>query len=1000
MDLLLLEKSLIAVFAAVVLATVISKLRGKKLNLPPGPIPIPIFGNWLQVGDDLNHRNLVDYAKKFGDLFLLRMGQRNLVVVSSPNLTKEVLHTQGVEFGSRTRNVVFDIFTGKGQDMVFTVYGEHWRKMRRIMTVPFFTNKVVQRNREGWEFEAASVVEDVKKNLDSATKGIVLRKRLQLMMYNNMFRIMFDRRFESEDDPLFLRLKALNGERSRLAQSFEYNYGDFIPILRPFLRGYLKICQDVKDRRLSLFKKYFVEERKQIASSKATGSEGLKCAIDHILDAQQKGEINEDNVLYIVENINVAAIETTLWSIEWGVAELVNHLEIQTKLRNEIDTVLGPGVQVTEPELHKLPYLQAVIKETLRLRMAIPLLVPHMNLNDAKLAGYDIPAESKILVNAWWLANNPNSWKKPEEFRPERFFEEEAHVEANGNDFRYVPFGVGRRSCPGIILALPILGITIGRLVQNFELLPPPGQSKVDTSEKGGQFSLHILNHSTIEMEKSLIAVFVAVVLATVVSKLRGKKLKLPPGPIPIPIFGNWLQVGDDLNHRKLVDYAKKFGDLFLFKMGQRNIVVVSSPDLTKEVLHTQGVEFGSRHRNMVYDIFTGKGQDMVFTVYGEHWRKMRRIMTVPFFTNKVVQQNHEGWEFEAASVVEDVKKNPDAATKGIVVRKRLQLMVYNNMFGIMFGKRFESEDDPLFLRLKFLNGERGRLTQSFEYNYGDFIPILRPFLRGYLKICQDVKDRRFALFKKYFVDDRKQVPSAKPTGSTGGLKCAIDHILEAQNKGEINDDNVLYIVENINVAAIETTLTSMEWGIAELVNHPEIQSKLRNEIDTVLGPGVHVTEPALHKLPYLQAVIKETIRRRMAVPLLVPHMNLKDAKLAGYDIPAESRILINAWWLANNPDSWNSPEEFRPERFLEEEAHVEANGNDFRYVPFGVGRRSCPGIILALPILGITIGRLVQNFELLPPPGQSKIDTSEKSGQFSLQILNQSTIVMKPRAF
>jgi trans-cinnamate 4-monooxygenase len=501
MDLLLLEKSLIAVFVAVILATVISKLRGKKLKLPPGPIPIPIFGNWLQVGDDLNHRNLVDYAKKFGDLFLLRMGQRNLVVVSSPDLTKEVLLTQGVEFGSRTRNVVFDIFTGKGQDMVFTVYGEHWRKMRRIMTVPFFTNKVVQQNREGWEFEAASVVEDVKKNPDSATKGIVLRKRLQLMMYNNMFRIMFDRRFESEDDPLFLRLKALNGERSRLAQSFEYNYGDFIPILRPFLRGYLKICQDVKDRRIALFKKYFVDERKQIASSKPTGSEGLKCAIDHILEAEQKGEINEDNVLYIVENINVAAIETTLWSIEWGIAELVNHPEIQSKLRNELDTVLGPGVQVTEPDLHKLPYLQAVVKETLRLRMAIPLLVPHMNLHDAKLAGYDIPAESKILVNAWWLANNPNSWKKPEEFRPERFFEEESHVEANGNDFRYVPFGVGRRSCPGIILALPILGITIGRMVQNFELLPPPGQSKVDTSEKGGQFSLHILNHSIIVMK-------------------------------------------------------------------------------------------------------------------------------------------------------------------------------------------------------------------------------------------------------------------------------------------------------------------------------------------------------------------------------------------------------------------------------------------------------------------------------------------------------------------
>ncbi|KAM0948030.1 putative trans-cinnamate 4-monooxygenase [Dioscorea sansibarensis] len=498
MDLVVLEKALLGLFAAIIVAIVFSKLRGKRFKLPPGPLPVPIFGNWLQVGDDLNHRNLTALARRFGDVFLLRMGQRNLVVVSSPDLARDVLHTQGVEFGSRTRNVVFDIFTGKGQDMVFTVYGDHWRKMRRIMTVPFFTNKVVQQNRSGWEAEAQAVVDDVKANPVAATDGIILRRRLQLMMYNNMYRIMFNRRFESEDDPLFLKLKALNGERSRLAQSFEYNYGDFIPILRPFLRGYLKICKEVKERRLQLFKDYFLEERKKLVSSGGVDKSGMKCAIDHILEAEQKGEINEDNVLYIIENINVAAIETTLWSIEWGIAELVNHPDIQHKLRNELDTILGPGVPITEPDTQKLPYLQAVIKETLRLRMAIPLLVPHMNLHDARLGGYDIPAESKILVNAWWLANNPELWKNPEEFRPERFLEEEAKVETNGNDFRYLPFGVGRRSCPGIILALPILAITIGRLVQNFELLPPPGEKKIDTTEKGGQFSLHILKHSTI----------------------------------------------------------------------------------------------------------------------------------------------------------------------------------------------------------------------------------------------------------------------------------------------------------------------------------------------------------------------------------------------------------------------------------------------------------------------------------------------------------------------
>lgn len=229
----------------------------------------------------------------------------------------------------------------------------------------------------------------------------------------------------------------------------------------------------------------------------------INCAIDHILYAQMKGEISEDNVLYIVENINVAAIETTLWSMEWAIAELVNHPAVQRKIREEISTILK-GNPITESNLHELPYLQATVKETLRLHTPIPLLVPHMNLEEAKLGGFTIPKETKVVVNAWWLANNPKWWKNPEEFRPERFFEEECSTEAVAGgkvDFRYLPFGMGRRSCPGIILALPILGLVIGKLVSKFEMKGPPGIEKVDVSEKGGQFSLHIAKHSTVVFE-------------------------------------------------------------------------------------------------------------------------------------------------------------------------------------------------------------------------------------------------------------------------------------------------------------------------------------------------------------------------------------------------------------------------------------------------------------------------------------------------------------------
>lgn len=469
-------------------------------NAPPGPAAVPVFGNWLQVGNDLNHRFLARLSARYGPVFRLRLGVRNLVVVSDPRLATEVLHTQGVEFGSRPRNVVFDIFTANGADMVFTEYGDHWRRMRRVMTLPFFTARVVQQYRDMWEAEMDAVVSDISADAVAQRAGFVVRRRLQLMLYNIMYRMMFDARFDSVDDPMFVEATRFNSERSRLAQSFDYNYGDFIPILRPFLRGYLSKCRDLQTRRLAFFNNNYVEKRRKVMDTPGD-KDKLRCAIDHILQAEKNGEITPENVIYIVENINVAAIETTLWSIEWALAEVVNHPAVQRKVRDEIKAVVGDDEPITESTIHSLPYLQAVVKETLRLHSPIPLLVPHMNLEEAKLGGYTIPKGSKVVVNAWWLANNPELWEKSEEFRPERFLGEEKSVDATVGgkvDFRFLPFGVGRRSCPGIILALPILALIVGKLVRSFEMVPPPGVEKLDVSEKGGQFSLHIAKHSVI----------------------------------------------------------------------------------------------------------------------------------------------------------------------------------------------------------------------------------------------------------------------------------------------------------------------------------------------------------------------------------------------------------------------------------------------------------------------------------------------------------------------
>ncbi|KAL3693346.1 hypothetical protein R1sor_006997 [Riccia sorocarpa] len=140
------------------------------------------------------------------------------------------------------------------------------------------------------------------------------------------------------------------------------------------MRRYLKQCETFKEKRLAIFKEYFLDERKKVLETKRKKLEAEeKVAIDHIFESEEKGEINEDNVLY---NINVATVETTLWSIEWGIAELCNNPHMAKRIREELGSVLGSGKLITEPDIPRTPYLTCFVKEVMPLHMAIPLLVP------------------------------------------------------------------------------------------------------------------------------------------------------------------------------------------------------------------------------------------------------------------------------------------------------------------------------------------------------------------------------------------------------------------------------------------------------------------------------------------------------------------------------------------------------------------------------------------------------------------------------------------------
>lgn len=186
--------------------------------------------------------------------------------------------------------------------------------------------------------------------------------------------------------------------------------------------------------------------------------------------------------------------------------------------------------------------------------------------------------------------------------------------------------------------------------------------------------------------------------------------------------------------------------------------------------------------------------------------------------------------------------------------------------------------------------------------------------------------------------------------------------------------------------AGTDTTSTVLEWAMAELLRHPNAMKKLQNEVRTILNNNnntdcTYVTEDDLDKMPYLKAVFKETFRLHPPVPLLLPRVSTNDVKISGYDIVSGSQVFINAWAIGRDPATWDQPEKFEPERFLNSStSSIDYKGHDFQLIPFGAGRRGCPGILFAMAINEIALANVVHKFDwaLLTEEG---LDMTETSG-------------------
>ncbi|KHG23791.1 Cytochrome P450 protein [Gossypium arboreum] len=178
----------------------------------------------------------------------------------------------------------------------------------------------------------------------------------------------------------------------------------------------------------------------------------------------------------------------------------------------------------------------------------------------------------------------------------------------------------------------------------------------------------------------------------------------------------------------------------------------------------------------------------------------------------------------------------------------------------------------------------------------------------------------------------------------------------------ELNKTHVTNLLLDLFVAGTDTTSSTLEWAMAELLRNPQALLKAKKELDEAIGKGNPVEESDVNRLPYLQAIIKETFRMHPAVPLLLPRRADSDANLCGFKIPKGSQVLINVWAIGRDPSIWDNPNSFIPDRFLGSE--IDVKGRDFGLIPFGAGRRICPGLPLANRMLHLMLGSLINYFD------------------------------------
>ncbi|KAM4807479.1 LOW QUALITY PROTEIN: cytochrome P450 2J2-like [Urocitellus parryii] len=441
----------------------------------------------------------------------------------------------------------------------------------------------------------------------------------------------------------------------------------------------------------------------------------------------------------------------------------------------------------------------------------------------------------------------------------------------------------------------------------------------------------------------------------------RRRPKNYPPGPWPLPVFGNFFQVNFENSHLDVQKLVKKYGNVFGLHFGNVSSVLVTGLPLIKEVLSQTDQSFMHRPVTPVREcVFRENGLIMS---NGQIWKEQRRFTLTTLRNFGLGRKSlEERIQEEAYHLVEAIKEENGQPFNP---HFKINNAVSNIICSITFGERFEYQDAQFQELLKLLDEVTFLEASRFCQLYNVF-PWIMKFLPGpHQTVFRNWE--KLKLFVSHEVEKHRK--DWNPDESRDFIDAYLKEIVKYTDKfaSSFNEENLICSTLDLFFAGTETTSTTLRWGLLYMALYPEVQEKVHAEIDRVLGQWQQPSMAAREFMPYTNAVIHEVQRMGNIIPLNVPREVVVDTTLAGYYLPKGTMILTNLTALHKDPNEWATPDTFNPEHFLE-------NGQFKKkecFLPFSMGKRGCLGEQLAKTELFIFFTSLLQKFTFKPPDNE-----------------------------